>query len=253
MKNIFSFCCIYLLISIPAPSQIINAEGERMKTDTIGWKGSLGLDMTFIQNTEKIFGIDAEARLQYKTSNDRGLWLILGSYGFLKAGEEEHISNAYLHLRYNRKINHWLRWEFFGQFQNNAITQIDSRFLAGTGPRFKIIKWKHFRMYAGCLFMFEKEKEKTVPVITHNDWRNSSYVSFTWTPKENIELISTTYYQPLLKQISDYRILNQIGFKINATPHFGMEIKLRYLHDRFPAGDSPRSPYSFSTGFAYDF
>jgi hypothetical protein len=48
----------------------------------------------------------------------------------------------------------------FGQYQNNDITQIDSRILAGTGPRFKLMKLPTFRLYAALLFMYEREKRQ---------------------------------------------------------------------------------------------
>lgn len=253
MKKCFTFYILLLSISLPAIAQIVNTESARMQSDTVGWMGGAGLAMGLTQNTVKILGLEAETHLQYKTSNNRGLWLLLGNYNFLKVGNTENISNYYIHLRYNRKINEWLRWEVFTQYQNNDIMQIDSRLLLGTGPRFKIINHKYFRLYAGCLFMFEREREKTTPVIKHEDWRNSSYISFTWLPNPNVELISTTYLQSLLKKLSDYRILNQVVFKVKASPHFSLSVKWSYLHDRFPAGTAPRSPYSFSTGVDYDF
>jgi|CXWL01.1.fsa_nt_gi hypothetical protein len=253
IKRAALFCIVLLVVLLPATAQIVNTESARMQSDTTGWQGGAGLGMSLTQNTVKIFGMEAETHLQYKTSNDRGLWLILGNYNFLKVGSKANISNYFAHFRYNRKINDWLRWEVFTQYQNNDVMQIDSRFLAGTGPRFKLIKNKFFRLYAGSLFMFENEKEKTSPAALHNDWRNSSYISFTWTPKDNIELISTTYLQPLLKKPSDYRLLNQAIFKVKASPHFALSVKWNYLYDRFPAGIVPRNPYSFSTGIDYDF
>ncbi len=190
--------------------------------------------------------------MQYKTSNNRGLWLFLGNFNFLKIGKSRFLSDGLLHLRYNRKVNEWLRWEVFGQFQNNELTQIDSRLLLGTGPRFKIVSKNKFRLYAGSLMMFEKEKESTIPPLKHTDWRNSSYLSFTWLPLHSLELISTTYFQPLLKKFSDYRVLNQVAFRVKATPHFSLSMKWNYLHDRNPAGTAPATTYHFATGFTYE-
>jgi Protein of unknown function, DUF481 len=239
---------LLIIHAVHSSAQIVNIESARMQSDTVGWMGGAGAAVNLTQNTQKIFGADLEAHLQYKTSNDKGLWLILGNYGFLKAGGEKFISNVFTHLRYNRKVNEWLRWEVFGQYQNNAITQIDSRILVGTGPRFKLIKSKTFRLYAASLFMFEREKERTNPVIEHNDLRSSSYVSLTFTPKENIELISTSFIQPLFKKLRDYRILNQITFRVKATEHVSLSVKWHYLHDRFPAGTAPKTTYTFATG-----
>jgi hypothetical protein len=255
MKRIAPVVIFICLLGLPVllRAQIVNIENARMQSDTVGWMGGAGAAMNLTQNTQKVFGADLAAHLQYKTSNDKGLWLVLGNYNFLKAGGSKIISNAFAHLRYNHKINNWLRWEIFGQYQNNSITQIDSRVLVGTGPRFRIIKRPSFRLYAATLFMYEREKEKTNPVIEHNDLRSSSYVSFTFTPRDNIELISTSFFQPLLKKLSDYRILNQVSIKVKATKHFSLSVKWNYLHDRFPAGTAPRTTYTFATGVDYDF
>ena len=253
MKKII-FILSVALFTKPAISysQIVNIESSRMQSDSVGWMGGASAAVGLTQNTSKIFSTDLEAYLQYKTSRDKGLWLILGDYNLLKINGNKVVSNGLFHLRYNYKINEWLRWEIFGQYQNNGITQIDSRILVGTGPRFKLVKNKILRLYAASLIMFEREKELTVPVITHDDVRSSSYVSLTYTPVENITLVATTFFQPLLKKFSDYRILNNISFKVKATRHISLSLKWNYLHDRFPAGTAPRTVYNFGTGIDYD-
>ena len=134
----------------------------------------------------------------------------------------------------------------------NNITQIDSRFLVGTGPRFKLVKTSKLHMYAASLVMFERETEKTIPAVIHNDIRSSSYFTFTWIPHKTFEIISTSFFQPLFKKFSDYRILNQLSLKSKITQHFSLSVKWNYLHDRFPAGDAPRTTYNLSTGIDFD-
>ncbi len=223
-----------------------------MQSDTTGWMGSFGASFNITKNKVQILGANADAHLQYKTSNDRGLWLLLGNINFLKAEKSRLISDGLVHIRYNRKINEWLRYEIFGQFQNNDIMQIDSRILLGMGPRFKLIKTKQFRLYAASLLMYEMEKEMTNPAIKHRDVRNSSYLSFTFIPQNHLEIISTTYYQPLLRYFNDYRILNQLLFKIKAGTHSSITVRWNYLSDAFPAGTAPKTTYNFATGFIYD-
>jgi len=255
MKQVLFVCFIACFISLSNEcfSQIVNIESARMQSDTVGWMGGGGLSLTLAQNTERIFGMEAESHLQYKTSNDKGLWLLLGDFGFLKVGGEKFISDGFVHLRYNYKVTERMRWEVFTQFQSNAITQIDSRFLLGTGPRFKLIKTKVLRLYAASLVMFESETERTTPEISHKDVRSSSYVSFTFTPGgSNLEIVSTTFFQPLFRKFSDYRILNQIKLKTMISKHFALSVKWNYLHDRFPAGDAPRTTYDLLAGAEFE-
>ncbi|MBL0334885.1 MAG: DUF481 domain-containing protein [Chitinophagaceae bacterium] len=254
MRSTKLFCLALVILTtagITVNGQIVNIETSRMQSDTVGWMGGGGLAVSLTQNTQQIFGGEAEVHLQYKTSRDMGLWLILADFNYLKVGKDEVVSNQFLHLRYNYKLSEHIRWEVFGQFQNNAVTQIDSRFLVGTGPRFKLVKNSKFRLYAASLVMFEREKESTTPKINHNDLRSSSYISFTWTPTATFEVISTSFFQPLFKKFSDYRILNQLVLKSKISRHFGLSVKWNYLHDRFPAGTSPRTTYNLSTGIDF--
>jgi hypothetical protein len=243
---LFLLCCAFT-----SRSQIVNIESARMQSDTTGWMGGAGAGLTLAENVDRIFILNTDVHLQYKSQKD--LWLILASSNFLKAGDESFVNNSFVHFRYNRKLNPWLRWEAFTQWQNNQLTQIDSRFLIGTGPRFKIFSNKFIRLYAATLAMWEREKEKTDPVIKHENVRSSSYVSFTITPTPTVELISTTFYQPLFKDYSDYRILNQASLKVKATKHFSISLRWNYLYDRKPAGSAPKTTYVFGSGIEYDF
>lgn len=240
-------------ILFPATAQLVNIESARMQSDTVGWMGSADGGIALGQSVDRLFAARIGAHLQYKTKSNKGLWLLLASYAFEKNGESKYVDNSFLHLRYNYKLNTWLRWEFFGQAQNNLITQMRARILVGTGPRFKILSNDIIKLYAATLVMHEKEKEDTHPFIKHNDIRSSSYVSFTITPTKNIELVSSTYYQPLFKNFSDYRILNEAKFKVKASKHFALSMNWDYLYDRFPAGSAPRTTYTFGSGINFEF
>ena len=124
---------------------------------------------------QQVFAVNATAHVQFKDT--KNLYLLLGSYGFL-------------HFRYNYKLGPVLRWEAFTQMQQNAITKIQSRFLLGTSPRFKIAGTKKFHLYAASLAMYEIEKEtgKTGHI---NEWRSSSYVTLTFLPNDRTELTNT--------------------------------------------------------------
>ena len=213
--------------------------------------GSAGANFSLVKNREQVYSINANAHLQYKTEKD--LWLLLGDYGLLKSKEQEFVSNSFGHLRYNRKLNESIRWEAFLQLQNNNVTNIKLRFLAGTGPRFKLTGSKKFRLYVASLVMYEYEKEKTSPPVYHNDIRNSSYITFTFSPAETIQLTSTTFFQPLIRDFSDNRLYNQVVLKVKATKYFAMNINWDYLYDSSPAGNAPKETYSLSSGISFEF
>ncbi len=82
MRIIPPFILIYLCVSLSTQAQIVNIESSRIQTDTVGWAGSAGSNLSIEKNTRKIITIGLEAHLQYKTEKD--LWLFLGDHNFLK-------------------------------------------------------------------------------------------------------------------------------------------------------------------------
>lgn len=247
------FIALLLLDTKFSLAQIVNVESARMQSDTTGWMGNSGISFSLNQSVQKIVDVEFDNHIQYKAKKNKDLWLLLTSYGFQKGGTQKFVNNSLGHLRYNHKLNPWLRWEAFTQLQNNLITQIRSRFLLGTGPRFKILSTNLIKLYAATLLMYERERENTKPTVLHNDIRSSSYISFTITPQKEIEIISTTYYQPLIKKISDWRVLNQATVKLKFGKHFRFSLLWDYLHDRYPAGTAPKTTYSLKSGVDYEF
>lgn len=249
IKIIFLF--FYCFLPAFAPAQIVNIERARMQSDTTGWMGNAGASVSLTQNTKKVFASDLDVHLQYKSA--KSLYLVLGNYGFLKGAGEKLIDDAFFHLRYNYKLNSVIRWEVFTQLQKNNITGIKSRYLLGMGPRFKILSKSLIKLYAATLLMYEKEKETNLAIPVHNDLRSSSYISFTLSPNKQVEIISTTFFQPRFSNWKDYRILNQASLRVKAGKKTGIRINWNYLNDSYPVPGVPSVNYSLSTGFDYEF
>ena len=242
---------VFILIYANTSAQIVNIETARFHSDSTGFMGEAGVALSFIKNTQTVLQTDIDAHIHYKTKKD--VYLLLGSYGALKSGGTSLIDNSFLHLRYSRKLNTWLRWELFTQYQSNDITKIKTRFLAGTGPRFKIASRKYLKLYAGSLIMYEVEKQEIDPPVTNKDMRSSSYITFTLIPSVHFEIVSTTFYQPLIKKLSDSRILNQSSFKVKGNNHFSMSLQWNYSFDSSPVIGIPNDNYSLSTRIGYEF
>lgn len=248
-----SFYCILVFICFcaNAAAQIVNVESQRMQSDTTGFKGSFGSNFLFQKNTVEVLNINVNAHIQYKTKKD--LYLFLANYNLLKGSGQTLTDNLFYHLRYNHKLNKWLRWEVFTQLQENSVTGIDKRLLAGTGPRFKLSGASHFALYAATAFMYEYEKEQTMPPVYHRDLRSSNYVSLTYKPVANAEFIVTIFYQPLYRDFADYRVLNEINIRLKIIKRFYFTAAWYYLYDSHPAASIPHLNYSIGNGIVYEF
>ena len=245
------FPLLLVTAGVRVRAQIVNVESRRIQTDTTGWAGSFGGNVNLSKNVDRVFSASAFAHLQYK--NSKNLFLFLGDYSFLKGAQKKYTDNTFFHLRYNHKFSNLIRWEIFTQLQTNKITKIDNRFLAGMGPRLKLSGSGMLQVYLGVLFMYEYERELVEPPVSHHNARNSSYLSFTLKPTSNLEIISTTFYQPRLDKWGDFRILNQESANLAITQKLSATINWNYLYDQFPVGGVPKSNYTFSTGFRYAF
>lgn len=242
---------MFLMLWGTASAQlIINVENSRIQSDTTGWAGSLGTSFSLVKNVQQVLSINANMHLQYK--DKKNLYLILANYNLLKGNQQELSNNMFYHFRYNRTLSKAVRWEAFTQWQQNNITNIDVRFLVGTGPRFKIHESSTLKFYGASLAMYEYERDKKPPVV-HKDMRSDNYLTFTYTPNTFIVLTSTTFYQPLYRYIKDFRVLNQEAIDIKATKHFSITISFDYLYDAFPAAGTPSINYTINNGFNYTF
>ena len=245
--------CFLALIALHTLScaQIVNIESQRLQSDTTGWLGSFGSNFLFQKNAVEVLNINLNAHVEYKSK--KSLYLFLANYNLLKGSGKTLSDNLFYHLRYNYKINKWLRWEAFTQFQQNSVTGIDERLLAGTGPRLKVAGTKQVALYCGTAAMFEYEKEQTAPPVYHRNIRSSNYITCTYKPAEHTEIVGTLFYQPLYKNFTDYRMLNEIAIKFKIVKHFSFNTGWYYLYDNKPAASAPKLNYSISNGISYDF
>lgn len=251
MKKLFSFILFFFSL-ITTFSQIVNIEKERYQTDTTGWKGSLDVGFAMGKQSKTYFIFSTSAHVQYKTK--KHLFLLLGSADLLKTKAEDLVNAGFLHFRYNYKLQKsWVRWEAFTQVQFNKANGLRLRFLIGTGPRFKLVQKEKFKTYLGALYMFEHEvnNAKTEKL---NQVRFSGYLSFSFKPVKQFEFVSTTYYQPNVAQIKDYRIStdNAVSIKFYKNLSYGINFRMNY-DSRPPLGAVTDLTYLFSNSFKVDF
>ncbi len=241
----------FLFIGTGAFAQFINPESVRLKKDSTGFSGSIGLDVTLIKNTSTIFSLGNSIYIQY--NKNKHLVFFINSINLKTVNDESIIDKGTQHLRYNYKLYDKIALEAFVQNHYNQISKIDTRRLFGLGPRFTLYDKDKFEIYLGTLLMYEYEKIEEEQVVYNKDFRFSGYASFRWFPIKNTSIASTTFYQPRLDEFSDYRIYstNSIFFKVVK----GLSIGITYIatFDTQPAIDIPKYQYRLMNGFTYTF
>lgn len=245
-------CLLFLLVYSYSQAQVINVETLRKKTDSAKWTGSVSLDASLIKNKNNIFKIATKADLQY--NNRKELWLFINDLKFEKAAGESFVNKGTQHLRYNYTITEKIKMEGFAQAQYDAISEIDFRGLIGIGPRFKLSTNDDYRFYLGTLIMYEYEKASEIATNRINkDIRGSAYLSFSLYPTETLGIISTSYFQPRVDKLKDYRLSSTTSVLFKIWEDLAFKTTFIYNFDAYPVVTIPKSQYELTNGLLYTF
>ncbi len=241
--------CFYFLCIHKVFSQVINIESKRFHKDTNGLVGRVDLNFNVNQNIQQVIFLGSNLHLQYKINKSR--FLAITDFSFVKAGKLDFVNTGYQHLRYNYRFNNFITLEAFTQVQYNRVLLLDNRYLAGAGPRLRLIKRKHIKMYLAGLYMYENQKRHNESIIQNNH-RLSAYISFNL-DFDRVDFASTTFFQPNLGNFSDYRIANDSSFELEITRHFNFKTGLNLLYDTRQPLNIPDLTYSIKNGITYKF
>ncbi len=251
LKKLLASFVLLFVYSVTC-AQIVNVESIRKVSDTSRWSGYANLSFDLTKNKNRIFNLKNKVHLQYLY--EKNLVLFVNDINFKENNDSKLVSKGTQHLRYNYKLKSSFALEAFVQSQYDEISAIKLRVLLGTGPRFKILKSNNYNFFIGILSMYEYEKnDDTTESIIHRDFRNSTYLSFSLFPKNDIAIVSTTYYQPLYKNFNDYRLSNDTSIVISVFKNLAFNVGLTYLYDAMPVNDVPKEQYKITNGLTYSF
>lgn len=241
---------VIVFLASGVKAQVINIEGKRFLNDTNGWVGNVDFSFNVIQNTKQVLSFSNAIRVQYQKNKSR--FILLNDLNFIKAGNTDFVNSGYQHFRYNYKINRFVTMEAFTQTQYNPVLKLDFRYLLGAGPRLKLLKRENARIYFATLYMYEYDDivNDAVNIYEH---RISSYLTFSFSLFKTLEINSTTFYQPKIANISDYRIANDTGLEIHINKHLNYKSTFNLLYDTFQPVGVPDLVYSFKNGLSLKF
>ena len=242
---------LLLFCSTFSHAQVLNAESLRQVTDTSGWSGSASSNFALRRNVNDFFTLGTDIHVQYKM--EKHLVLFKNQINFQKIDDQDFTNSGIQHIRYNNRFADRWAWEVFVQGQYNKVSKIDFRGLIGAGPRFKLTTSEKYKMYLGALLMYEHEEIDDGITPLQRDFRFSSYLSFSFYPTETITIVSTTYYQPKVDDLSDHRVSSDSSVVVKLYENLGLKITHRFVFDAFPAIGIPTSQYFLFSGLTYTF
>ena len=245
MKKFILLFHIVLLFHFATLAQILNVESQRILQDSTGWVGKADISFNLTSNQEKVIDLASAFHLQYRKKNHT--FMLLGGAGMIRAGKNDFDNSGHVHLRHNYDLNKWLTWEAFAQGQYNRVLMIDHRELFGTGPRFQLVNSGQSKLYTAALYMFENEA-LTEDLGTRTNHRLSSYVAFNWKLNDHIAMNNIMYFQPVISDFANHRIMIQSGLKIKISKILGFSVNFSLLNDSNPPPGIRNTVYSVRNG-----
>jgi len=221
-------------------AQLVNIESQRMQTDSVRFvlNADFGLDLTN-NDGSAITQINSAITTQLKSKDLQSIYFFIGNYKLIDSDDKKLQNSWFLHFRFNHKLTNFWRLEAFIQSQYNELLEIQQRNLVGAGIRMKIFDKEQLTSYAGNSYVYEMEKNIDQNVKFYNH-RNSSYLTLIFEPKtERFNISNTVYYQPLYKDFSDYRILEQFKLNVPLSKVFKIFSLFNYYFDnKTPTGNT---------------
>ena len=246
---------LMLFLSISSFSllaQIVNIENLRQEKDSIGWSGHAQIQFSVQKNQNRILELSNELRIQYK--GKKSLWFFINDLNFKEINGDDIVNNNLQHLRFSHTLSQKISFESFFQSQADRISEIELRILLGAGLRFNLYDSEKSKFFLGTTLMFEHENS-TDELFgdIKNDIRNSTYFSFKLKLNENINIVSSNYYQPKLEDFSDFRILSETLLLFKVVKNLKFTTSFTYLFDAAPATNVVEEQFKLSNGLVYFF
>ena len=229
---------IFLLVWGTGHAQVVNIENRRIYDDTLGWSGAIDAGFSAVQNKDLLLNASFRPRVQYKTT--KHYYLFLTDWYYSKGADRVYANSGMAHFRYAFRLQKknstrkspW-KWESYAQVQYNQLLDQRLRALIGTGIRVKALDKGGYRIFAGSSTFFEYEDIQSSDVL-HKDYRFSNYLSWFFNPGSFYSFAAATYYQPLWKDFSDFRIMGQYALNFSVFKRVDLRFEFTTFYDSRP-------------------
>jgi len=241
-------------LSRPAQA-IVNIEGMRGGGKDAGISGSISLSLNNTTgNTEKKVA-NTSGRVNWQRQDS--LTFLIASLSYGRSNDVRDTNKAFGHLRHIIEHSERLAYEAFIQAERNEFTRLSRRTLAGAGVRLTLHGNDSGHTYLGLGAFRSSETLDEDPVLTdvgtERLWRASIYLAIDYAINEQVNIGSTTYYQPDTGDSADYRLLEQAALKVGISDRLALKLSLDIARDSRPPQTIEKTDSSFMTGLEYSF
>lgn len=228
---------------------IVNIEDIRAKTPPEGVSGRFDLSSSSLSGNSSGLHVSTGGRVNWKRGDV--LDFLVGSYDFGESNGVRDMNKSFLHARHVVTLNpHWA-WEGFGQLEQNEFRRLNYRALLGGGMRRTLMKKDDKAAWFGVGAFYSEEELSGIG--TEDRWRANLYLVWKHAIGPNTHFATTTYCQPALNDVADFRLSEEAGLIVSISKTLDIAMTLNVYHDSQPPAGVKPTDTSFSTGIKYRF
>lgn len=243
-------CALLLSAMPPGPgqAQIVNTL-EGFAEQAPGWSGSVEARFSLSGGNTELVSLSAGGQVQHQSGANR--WRLLGGASREKSRGERVEESTVAHLRHNRRLLPWLSTLTFLQHQRNPFQRLKTRFLAGAGARFDVLRASRVYGALGLSHMVEIERIEDVEG-TDTDQRLSLFTILEGKLREGVVLELTSFVQPLWSDLSDMRAIIAASLRVAVVGSLSLTLNYDLQHDTEPPDGVQETDWKLRAGLAYE-
>lgn len=253
-QNIYLVLLLIILNFFNSIAQI-NTERYRKDSDSVGFSALADVEITAMTGNTDFQFINLGGRLNYNWGKSYTFLVADGGFGW---DDGKRIFNqALLHLRHVQTLSDLFQTEVFAQTDFNKKRLLSERELIGAGLRYKIFTKDDLKFRLGLSYFYEHEKYDVPANSIHgsNKFANrlSTYLTFEFNIKDDVQLITVNYLQPQIGKWEDFRITSDLSLIVGLTSFIDLSVSFSLRYDTKPPETIKPTDTITKFGFSFRF
>lgn len=236
IKFPFLLFTVFLLNQKNSSAQVNTEKYRKYYSEETGFMFNLATTFSLKAGNTEYSAYTGGGRLDY--NGKKFDTFIVGSFEYKNTEEKKLENQGFLHWRGISGINERTTWEVFLQRQYDEFIDLNSRNVAGTGIKYRLVEFVSKKDSTNTLdinvstgLMYETENYNLDGgTINQYNWRSTNFLSIDWLIKKRLNLTGVVYYQPSFHDFKNFRIATEAGleFAIAKSVHFIFALTYRY-------------------------
>lgn len=220
-----------------------------------GFTGSYALDLAYEGGNTEQAGAETGIKLQWTRDNVTDF--ILANYAYAESAGVRNKNRAFVHFRHIRQLDDRLAREAFTQFSGDEFKNLSLRVLVGGGVRLTLGEVSDSSaFYLGLGAFYEHEELDTRypdEADTEDALRASTYLVIKYQFNTHVSLVSSTYYQPRMNDVGDFRAIEDLSVQSRLTEALSLSAGIDIAYDSEPPRDVKATDASLKIGIVVNF